>query len=60
MSTIADAIGTEIKSAKELKLVDDELIVAAKRLRFAWTDGHETLYKFKSLAGGACREVFDI
>src|SRR5665213_539277 len=32
----------------------------AKRLRFAWIEGHDTLYKFKSMAGNGCSEVQDM
>jgi hypothetical protein len=33
----------------------------AKRLRFAWAEGHDTLYKYKSLSGKSkAKQVFDI
>jgi hypothetical protein len=33
---------------------------SAKRLRLAWAEGHNTLYKFKSLNGDSCHQVLDI
>jgi hypothetical protein len=32
----------------------------ARRLRFAWIEGHDTLYKFKSLQGDSCVQVLDM
>lgn len=32
----------------------------ARRLRFAWIEGHDTLYKFKSLQNDSCAQVLDM
>jgi hypothetical protein len=37
-----------------------ELQEEAKRFRFSWIEGHDTLYKFKTLRGHAGRQVLDI
>lgn len=37
-----------------------EWLEDAKRLRFAWIEGHDTLYKFKSLCGESRDQVLDI
>lgn len=59
MNRLNDAIRAELDAATQA-WDRDEWEANAKLFRFAWAEGHETLYKFKSLAAGACHEVFDI
>lgn len=37
-----------------------ELLANAKKLRFAWAEGHEKLFKYKSMSGDSRDQVLDI
>jgi hypothetical protein len=63
MPALKDSIRSVLSAAAqdaEQRRRKAELLRQAKSLRFAWAEDKSTLYKFKSLSGGGCRQVQDI